>query len=129
MLVGFITGGHVTGSYRMKIKTIWEKITTKYELLELIKKAIKKKSLKYSWNSNFAGNVQEKTLLISFVLLITKGSKTVAVVLLYTLWCVLQGWGHPGMWRKILALVTGVIVGYWLIDDFNPGKKGREDNS
>jgi hypothetical protein len=28
------------------------------------------------------------------------------------------------MWRKILALFIGVLVGYWLIDDFNPGKSG-----
>ena len=25
------------------------------------------------------------------------------------------------MWKKILAAVLGVIVGYSLIDDFNPG--------
>lgn len=26
------------------------------------------------------------------------------------------------MWKKILAMVIGVLIGYWLIDDFNPGK-------
>jgi len=26
------------------------------------------------------------------------------------------------MWKKILAIVFGVLLGYWLIDDFNPGK-------
>ncbi|KAJ8313424.1 hypothetical protein KUTeg_009052 [Tegillarca granosa] len=24
------------------------------------------------------------------------------------------------MWKKILAMVVGVLIGYWLIDDFNP---------
>ncbi|OPL20384.1 corticosteroid 1-like 11-beta-dehydrogenase isozyme, partial [Mytilus galloprovincialis] len=24
------------------------------------------------------------------------------------------------MWKKILAAVLGILVGYWLIDDFDP---------
>lgn len=26
------------------------------------------------------------------------------------------------MWKKVLAIVIGALLGYWLIDDFNPGR-------